>query len=92
MFSSYYKFQKPSYFCQSTRSYNVAHIRCPGFNARFFHMFYDNEEFSKLDGHFGPINFVQFHHDGQSYASGGEDGYVRINTFDKAYHDFKFEA
>ena len=35
---------------------------------------------------------LQFHPDGQSYASGGEDGYVRINSFDKAYHDFKFEA
>ena len=62
------------------------------FDARFFHMVYDNEEFSRLKGHFGPINSVQFHPDGQSYASGGEDGYVRINTFDKAYHDFKFEA
>jgi translation initiation factor 3 subunit I len=62
------------------------------FDARFFHMVYENEEFSRLKGHFGPINSVQFHPDGMSYASGGEDGYVRINTFDKAYHDFKFEA
>merc|ERR1712112_607753 len=58
------------------------------FDARFFHMVYENEEFARLKGHFGPINSVQFHPDGQSYASGGEDGYVRINSFDKAYHDF----
>ena len=62
------------------------------FDARFFHMVYEDEEFARVKGHFGPINSVQFHPDGQSYCSGGEDGYVRINTFDKAYHDFKFEA
>jgi len=62
------------------------------FDAKFYHMVYDDEEFARVKGHFGPINSIQFHPDGQSYASGGEDGYVRINTFDKAYHDFKFEA
>ena len=26
-----------------------------------------------------------------SYSSGGEDGYVRIHTFDPSYFDFKFD-
>ena len=26
-----------------------------------------------------------------SYSSGGEDGYVRVHTFDPAYFDFDFE-
>jgi len=27
-----------------------------------------------------------------SYSSGGEDGYVRVHTFDPAYFDFEFET
>ena len=25
------------------------------------------------------------------YASGGEDGYIRLHTFDQSYFDFRFE-
>ena len=49
-------------------------------------------EFARVKGHFGPINSVMFHPDGASYASGGEDGYVRINVFDQPYFDFSFEC
>ena len=47
--------------------------------------------FLQVKGHFGPINSLRFHPDGKSYASGGEDGYVRINYFDNDYHAFKFD-
>jgi len=60
------------------------------FDARFFHLVFE-EEFAKVKGHFGPINSLRFHPDGNSYASGGEDGYVRINYFDSDYNVFKFE-
>jgi len=60
------------------------------FDARFFHTVFE-EEFGRVKGHFGPINSLAFHPDGQSYASGGEDGYVRIQYFDQDYHDFKYE-
>lgn len=54
------------------------------FEARFFHLVYQ-EEFGRVKGHFGPINTIAFHPDGRSYASGAEDGYVRIHHFDDDY-------
>ncbi|XP_075153706.1 eukaryotic translation initiation factor 3 subunit i [Haematobia irritans] len=56
------------------------------FDSRFFHLIYE-EEFARLKGHFGPINSLAFHPDGRSYASGGEDGFVRVNTFDSTYYE-----
>jgi translation initiation factor 3 subunit I len=64
--------------------------RAGKFDSRFFHLVYE-EEFARLKGHFGPINSLQFHPDGKSYASGGEDGFVRIQVFDQSYHDLVFE-
>jgi len=60
------------------------------FESRLFHTIFE-EEFGRVKGHFGPINSVQFHPDGKGYASGGEDGYVRVHQFDEAYFDFKFD-
>lgn len=60
------------------------------FDARFFHMIFE-EEIGRVKGHFGPINSIAFHPDGESYSSGGEDGYVRNHVFDKSYYDFEFE-
>lgn len=65
--------------------------RAGKFEARFFHLIFE-EEFGRVKGHFGPINSIVFHPDGKSYASGGEDGYVRVQSFDQAYYDFQLEA
>lgn len=61
------------------------------FDARFFHLVLV-EEFGRVKDHFGPINSVAFHPDGKSYSSGGEDGYVRVHTFDSPYFEFQFEC
>lgn len=58
------------------------------FRVRFFHVIYE-EELGSIEGHFGPVNALHFNPDGRSFASGGEDGYVRINHFDDDYFDFK---
>ena len=36
-------------------------------------------------GHFGPVHTSCFFPDGAGFATGGEDGYVRVYRFDKAY-------
>jgi len=54
------------------------------FEARFYHMWYA-EEFGRVKGHFGPINAIGINPDGRSYASGGEDGYIRLHHFDPSY-------
>jgi len=61
-----------------------------GFEAKFYHLVFE-EEFSRVRGHFGPINSLAFHPNGESFVSGGEDGFVRLNKFDQDYYDFKFD-
>ena len=58
------------------------------FETRFFHLVYE-EEFGCVKGHFGPINALAINPDGRSYASGAEDGYIRLHFFDKSYLDMK---
>lgn len=60
------------------------------FDSRFFHLIYE-EEFARVKGHFGPINSLAFHPEGKSYATGGEDGLVRIQAFDTSYYEYIFE-
>ena len=64
--------------------------RAGKFEARFFDLIFE-EEFARVKGHFGPINSLAFHPNGKSYASGGEDGYVRVQSFDPAYFEFQLD-
>lgn len=61
------------------------------FEARFFHKVFE-DEIGRVKGHFGPLNCIAVHPKGTGYASGGEDGYVRVHTFDKSYFDFKYDV
>jgi len=54
------------------------------FKVRFFHKIYE-EDLGGVGGHFGPVNVVLFQPDGQGFASGGEDGFIRLNHFDSDY-------
>lgn len=58
------------------------------FEARFFHLVFE-EEFAKVQGHFGPIQSIVYHPDGKGYASGAEDGYIRVHRFDPDYLAYK---
>lgn len=61
------------------------------FEARFYHKIFE-DEIGRVKGHFGPLNTVAVHPDGTGYASGGEDGFIRVHTYDKSYYDFLFDA
>eukprot|EP01018_Ginkgo_biloba_P035392 Gb_07392 [translate_table: standard] len=58
--------------------------RAGKFEATFYHKILE-EEIGGVKGHFGPINALAFNPDGRSFASGGEDGYVRLHHFDPDY-------
>lgn len=61
------------------------------FEARFYHKIFE-DEIGRVRGHFGPLNTIAVHPHGTAYASGGEDGYVRMHVFDKSYFDFMYEV
>lgn len=61
------------------------------FEARFYHKIFE-DEIGRVRGHFGPLNTVAADPQGKGYASGGEDGYVRVHQFDKGYFDFTYEV
>ncbi|KAL1979858.1 hypothetical protein VTN96DRAFT_5038 [Rasamsonia emersonii] len=61
------------------------------FEARFYHKIFE-DEIGRVKGHFGPLNTIAVHPAGTAYASGGEDGYVRVHHFDKPYFDFMYEV
>mgnify|MGYP005855898339 CR=1 FL=1 len=54
------------------------------FTVRFYHAIY-GEELGSVYGHFGPVNALTFSPNGRSFASGGEDGQVRIRHFPESY-------
>ncbi|CAI4226131.1 unnamed protein product [Auanema sp. JU1783] len=60
------------------------------FEAKLYHLVFE-EEFARFKGHFGPINTMAWHPDGTTLVTGGEDGYVRVQTFDDDYLEFKYD-
>lgn len=60
------------------------------FEAKIYHMVFE-EEFARFKGHFGPINTMAWHPSGTIIATGGEDGYVRIQEFDEDYLGFTYD-
>lgn len=61
------------------------------FEARFYHKIFI-DEIGRVKGHFGPLNTIAVHPDGTGYSSGGEDGFIRVHSFDKSYYEFEYDA
>lgn len=60
------------------------------FMSKFFHKLFE-EEIGEVKGHFGPINTIATDPRGLCFASGSEDGYIRLHHFDKNYFEFQYE-
>jgi len=72
---------------QSADSVTTTRVDAAQFRIRFYHLIYE-EELGSVPGHFGPVNVVSYNPDGRGFASGGEDGYVRLHHFDDDYFEF----
>lgn len=73
---------------QDAMNVTVTSSKVGHFQVDFFHMVYQ-EYMGNVKGHFGPVNTCSFSPDGKGYASGSEDGYVRLHHFDKEYFNPK---
>lgn len=85
---------------QEAMSVTTTSARQGKFETRFWHKIFE-EEVGRVKGHFGPINTyvslfflaakaypslsIAVHPAGTSYASGGEDGFIRVHHFDESY-------
>ena len=76
---------------QEARDVTTTQARQGKFEARFYHKIFE-DEVGRVRGHFGPLNTIAVHPKGTGYASGGEDGYVRVHKFDPGYFDFMYEV
>jgi len=61
------------------------------FEVDFHHLVYQ-DYMGCVKGHFGPVHTLAFSPDNSSYASGSEDGYIRLHIFNEAYHSNKFNT
>lgn len=75
---------------QEAMSVTQTHARAGKFEAHFYHLYHENW-LGSLKGHFGPINALAIHPEGKSYASGAEDGFVRLHHFDDSYFQIKLD-
>ncbi|KAI5118251.1 hypothetical protein M0805_007500 [Coniferiporia weirii] len=69
---------------QDAMSVTTTSSRQGKFETRFWHKVFE-EELGRVKGHFGPVNTIAVHPSGKCYASGGEDGFVRVHHFDESY-------
>lgn len=73
---------------QEAMQVTTTSLRQGKFETRFWHKIFE-EEIGRVKGHFGPINTIAVHPAGTCYASGGEDGFVRVHHFDESYFKAK---
>jgi len=70
---------------QEASQVTTTRVDAAQFKVRFFHLVHE-EDIGGIAGHFGPVNVVLYRPDGSGFVTGGEDGYIRLQTFDPDYY------
>ncbi|KAA0146565.1 hypothetical protein FNF29_07972 [Cafeteria roenbergensis] len=69
---------------QEARNVTTTAASAGRFETRIHHVV-GGEELARIPGHFGTVNSIDVSPDGRSLATGGEDGYVRLNFLPPGY-------
>ena len=64
----------------------AARTKFGGYQIHLQNLMYQ-EKLGKIEGHFGPINWIEYHRDGKGFVSAGEEGVVRIYRFGKEFQE-----
>ena len=63
---------------QEAMNVTITSAKVGHFEVDFYHTVY-GDFLGSVKGHFGPVNTVAFNTNGKSFASGAEDGYIRLH-------------
>jgi len=75
----YKQYQLPTKINSAHLHENQQHFVCGGEDLKIYKMnFNTGAEIESYKGHFGPVHIVRFSPDGKLYASGSEDGTIRL--------------
>jgi len=74
---------------QEARDVTTSGAASGRFQFDFFNVVH-REFLGSVKGHFGPVNTLVFSPDGKMFASGGEDGYIRLHHLPASYIDGKY--
>jgi len=69
---------------QEAMNVTVTSAKSGHFEVDFYQMVFQ-DFLGSVKGHFGPVHTLAFSPDGTSFASGSEDGYIRLHHLDKIY-------
>ena len=75
---------------QEARDVTTTGLQEGKFETLFYHLVQESE-LGKVKGHFGPLHTLSWSPNGKAFASGSEDGFVRLHKLDPDYVTRKWE-